>query len=60
MLPLMASIGFMAGVAHGELSLASLLAAVTFAVLGGGMFVGAFRMARGWEDEAEPATRRPS
>lgn len=53
MLPLMAAICFMLGVTHGEASLGSLFAAITFALLGGGIFVGAFRMSRDWEAEAE-------
>jgi hypothetical protein len=49
----MAAICFMLGVTHGEASLGSLFAAITFALLGGGIFVGAFRMSRDWEAEAE-------
>ena len=51
LLPLIASLGFMLGVVQGELSGESLLCGVAFLLLGGGMFVGMFRMSREWEDE---------
>ena len=52
LLPLMAAAGFMIGVVYCELSVASVICGLTFILLGGGMFVGMFKMCRGWEDEA--------
>jgi len=51
MIPTFASIGFMIG-GIGELSLASVFALVTFCLLAGGMFFGAFNMSRGWDNES--------
>lgn len=53
LLPLMAAVGFMFGVVQGELTAASVLGGLTFILLGGGMFVGIFKMARGWEAETD-------
>jgi hypothetical protein len=52
MLPLMAALGFMLGVVQGEWSGASFLAGAAFVLLGSGLFVGAFKLAQGW-DESE-------
>lgn len=52
LLPLMAAFGFMFGVVVGEQSLTSVLGGLVFLMLGGGMFVGLFNMARNWERES--------
>lgn len=51
MLPLMAAVGFMFGVVQSESTFSSVMCGITFVLLGGGMFFGMFRMARGWEEE---------
>lgn len=48
----MAAFGFMFGVVVGEQSLTSVLGGLVFLMLGGGMFVGLFNMARNWERES--------
>lgn len=50
-LPLTAALGFMLGTVGGELSLVSVLGGMTFLLLGAGMFVGAFNLSRGWDEE---------
>jgi hypothetical protein len=52
-LPLIAALGFMLGVTQGDLSVGSVLGAATFLLLGAGLFVGAFNMSRGWEQDAD-------
>ena len=51
LLPLVAACGFMIGVVGGELSAASVFCGLAFLLLGGGMIVGMFNMARTWENE---------
>jgi hypothetical protein len=53
MLPLMAALGFMFGVVGGEWSGASFLGGATFLLLGAGLFVGAFKLAQGWDEGEE-------
>jgi hypothetical protein len=52
-LPLVAACGFMLGVAGGELTAASVFCFLAFVMLGGGIVVGMFNMARGWEAAAD-------
>jgi hypothetical protein len=53
MLPLMAAVGFMFGATQGDLSVGTVLGGVTFLLLAGGIFVGAFNLSRGWDEEPE-------
>ena len=50
-LPLMVALGMMLGVVQGDSSSGSILAGLAFVLLGGGMFVGVFNMARTWDAE---------
>ncbi len=53
LLPLMAAVGFMFGVVGGDPSPGAVLAGLVFLMLGAGMFVGAYKMSRGWDAEGE-------
>ena len=48
---MVAACGFMLGVVGGQLSIASVFCGLAFVLLGGGIIVGMFKMARTWEDE---------
>jgi hypothetical protein len=50
-LPALAAIGLMTLTASGDASLASYAAIACFILLTSGMFVGAYKMMKGWEDE---------
>jgi hypothetical protein len=52
----MAAVGFMFG-ASGELSVGTVLGGLTFLMLAGGIFVGAFNMSRDWDREPEKLPR---
>jgi hypothetical protein len=49
----MAAVGFMFGVVRGDLSAGSVLAGITFLLLGAFLFIGTFNMSRAWDDEEE-------
>jgi hypothetical protein len=49
----MAAIGFMFGVTAGDLSVGTVLGGLTFLMLGGGIFVGAYNMSRDWDKEPQ-------
>ncbi len=51
LLPLMAAVGFMLGIVGGDPSPGALLGGFVFLMLGGGIFVGAYNMSRGWDGE---------
>ena len=51
LLPLMAAVGFMFGVARGDFSAGALLGTGAFVLLGAFMFYTTFHMSRGWDEE---------
>jgi hypothetical protein len=50
-LPITAALGFILGTTHSEASIGALMAGGMFLLLCGVIAVGAFRMARGWDEE---------
>lgn len=53
LLPVIASVGFMAKAIEGEPSWGGAFALVTFILLAGGIVFGALGMSRDWDDETE-------